>query len=103
MVTESDAATRPAFYARHGGLWADWWTMLHPPYTVWHLSYAVLGAGLAPRLSWAMLGATVLAFFLAVGVAAHALDELQGRPLGTGISARTLRIVAGAALAACFG
>jgi hypothetical protein len=84
----------PAFYARGGDGRADWWTVLHPPYTLWHLSYVVIGAAVAPRLSWAMLGATVLAFFLAVGLAAHALDELHGRPLGTSISDRTLRIVA---------
>ena len=31
--------------------WRDWWTLLHPPYTLWHLSYVVLGAALARRLS----------------------------------------------------
>lgn len=91
--------TGAAFYARGGGRAADLWTLLHPPYTVWHLSYVVMGAAIAPRLSWAMLGATVLAFFLAVGLAAHALDELHGRPLGTAISSRTLAIAAGAGLA----
>jgi hypothetical protein len=64
--------------------------MLHPPYTVWHLSYAVIGAALAPRLHLGMLAATVVAFFLAVGVCAHALDELHGRPLGTTFSDATL-------------
>lgn len=91
--------TGAAFYARGGGRAADLWTLLHPPYTVWHLSYVVMGAAIAPRLSWAMLGATVLAFFLAVGLAAHALDELHGRPLGTAISSRTLAVAAGAGLA----
>jgi hypothetical protein len=38
----------------------------------------------------ARLVATVLAFFLAVGVAAHALDELHGRPLGTAVPGRVL-------------
>jgi hypothetical protein len=81
---------RPAFYAARGGGWRDWWTLLHPPYTAWHLSYVVLGASLAPQVHVARLVATVLAFFLAVGVAAHALDELHGRPLRTAISARAL-------------
>ena len=89
-----------AFYARRGGRLADWWTILHPPYTIWHLSYVVIGAAVAPQLSWAMLGATVLAFFLAVGLSAHALDELRGRPLRTAIPARTLWVVAAASLAA---
>ena len=93
------ASPDAAFYGRRGGRRADWWTLLHPPYTLWHLSYPVMGAALAPRLSWAMLAATILAFFLAVGLAAHALDELHGRPLGTAISARTLWIVAAVSLA----
>jgi hypothetical protein len=76
---------RPAFYALPGGGWRDYVTLLHPPYTAWHLSYVVLGAGLAPSVHWERLAATLLAFFLAVGVSAHALDELKGRPLGTGI------------------
>jgi len=88
----------PAFYARHGKSLSDWWNVLHPPYTIWHLSYAVIGAALAPDLSWGALGATILAFFLAVGVSAHALDELHGRPLRTQISGRTLRVAAGSAL-----
>jgi hypothetical protein len=88
-----------AFYAREGGRPADWWTLLHPPYTLWHVSYVVMGAAFAPRLSWAMLGGTVLAFFLAVGLAAHTLDELHGRPLGTAISSRVLWMVAALSLA----
>jgi hypothetical protein len=88
-----------AFYARSGGRRSQWWTLLHPPYTLWHLSYAVMGAAIAPQLSWAMLAATVGGFFLGVGLAAHALDELNGRPLGTGISDRTLWIVAWVSLA----
>ena len=81
---------RPAFYAAARGGWRDWWTLLHPPYTAWHLSYVVVGASLAPRVHVARLVATVLAFFLAVGVAAHALDELHGRPLRTAVPASVL-------------
>ena len=92
-------AAAAAFYARRGGRAADFWTLLHPPYTVWHLSYVVLGAAMAPEVDLAALGISVLAFFLAVGLAAHALDELQGRPLHTDISDRTLQGVAGLALA----
>ena len=93
------AAATPAFYARQGGRAADWWTVLHPPYTVWHLSYVVLGAAMASTIDPVALGLSVLAFFLAVGLAAHALDELQGRPLGTSIGDRTLWTVAAVALA----
>jgi hypothetical protein len=76
---------RPAFYAARPGGWRDWWTILHPPYTAWHLSYVVIGATLAPHTDGGRLVATLLAFFFAVGVAAHALDELHGRPLRTTI------------------
>jgi hypothetical protein len=99
-VTDPQPSTTAAFYARRGGRGADWWTLLHPPYTIWHLSYVCLGAALAPKLNWALLGATVLAFLLAVGVAAHVLDELHGRPLGTAVSDRALRLVATVSLLA---
>ncbi len=81
----SSETERPAFYALSPGGWRDYWTLLHPPYTAWHLSYVVLGAALAPELNVRFLLETVLAFFLALGVSAHALDELHGRPLGTRI------------------
>jgi hypothetical protein len=80
----------PAFYAARAGGWRDWWTILHPPYTAWHLSYVVIGAALAPQPNGGRLVATLLAFFCAVGVAAHAFDELHGRPLGTHISRAAL-------------
>lgn len=81
---------RPAFYALRRGGWRDYVTLLHPPYTLWNLSYVALGAALAPRMDWALLGWTALAFFLALGVGAHALDEMQGRPLQTLIPTRVL-------------
>jgi hypothetical protein len=76
-----------------GGL-RDWLTLLHPPYTVWHLSYVAIGAAVAGHLVLWRLGGTLLAFFLAVGIGAHALDELHGRPLNTGISSRGLIVAA---------
>lgn len=97
-------ADRPAFYALAPGGWRDWWTVLHPPYTLWHLSYVAIGAATAPALDLRWLGETVLAFFLAVGIAAHALDELHGRPLRTRIpdgallAAAALALVGAAAL-----
>ncbi|MFL5951330.1 MAG: hypothetical protein ACJ74M_06950 [Gaiellaceae bacterium] len=84
------ATTRPAFYALEPGGWRDYVTLLHPPYTAWHLSYVVIGAALAPRWHPGILGLALAAFFLGMGVAAHALDELQGRPLQTRIGRRTL-------------
>lgn len=94
-----DAGDRPAFYAARPGRWRDWWTLLHPPYTAWHLSYCVIGASLAPHVYLSRLLATVAAFFLAVGIAAHALDELHGRPLGTTIPSAALVAAAVAGIA----
>ncbi|MCA1840317.1 MAG: hypothetical protein ABR507_02285 [Actinomycetota bacterium] len=83
---------RPAFYAARQGTVSDWWTLLHPPYTAWHLSYVLIGAGLAPHIDLRRLAATLVAFFLAVGISAHALDELNGRPLKTRIGDKGLWI-----------
>ena len=84
-------ALAPAYYAARSTGWRrDVWALLHPPYTAWHLSYVLIGASLAPHVSLVRLVATLLAFFLAVGISAHALDELQGRPLQTGLPAGLL-------------
>jgi hypothetical protein len=103
-VTTSAAApvSRPAWYALERGGWRDYVTLLHPPYTAWHLAYVVLGGCLAPVVAWDRLGAVVVAFALAVGVGAHALDELNGRPLRTKIPDRVLVALAGVSiLGAC--
>ena len=86
----AEAERRPAYYAASPGGWRDWWTLLHPPYTAWHLSYVVIGASLAPKVDATRLVATLLAFFAAVGLSAHALDELHGRPLRTRIPSAAL-------------
>lgn len=95
----------PAFYALRSGGARDYVTLLHPPYTAWHLSYAVVGGCLVAAVDWWVLGLTVLAFALAMGVGAHALDELNGRPLKTRISSRVLVALAvvSVALAAALG
>jgi len=60
----------------------------------------VIGASLAPRVELSRLLASLLAFFFAVGLAAHALDELHGRPLGTRIPTPVLIAVTVAGLVA---
>ena len=86
-----NAANAPAFYALDATrAWKDYVNVLHLPYTLWHLSYVVLGAALAPSIHLDRLIGTLLAFLLAVGIAAHALDELNGRPLRTRIPSRLL-------------
>jgi hypothetical protein len=94
---------RPAFYALRPGGWRDYLTLLHPPYTAWHLSYVAIGAAAAPSLDGVRLAYSLLGFFLGVGLSAHALDELAGRPLGTRIPRRVLESVAAIGLAGAVG
>jgi hypothetical protein len=100
LRTDKPDVPRPAFYALSPGGWRDLITLLHPPYTAWHLSYVAIGAALAPTFVLWRLGAALGAFFLALGVACHALDELTGRPLGTRLSSKALVGLAAAGLTA---
>ncbi|MBD0290459.1 MAG: hypothetical protein ICV74_04310 [Thermoleophilia bacterium] len=95
--------SRPAFYALRRGGWRDYVTLVHPPYTAWHLSYVVLGAALAGDVDASRLWPTLAAFFLAVGVGAHALDELKGHPLRTAVSDRVLVVLAVVSIAGAVG
>jgi hypothetical protein len=89
---------RPAFYALGRGRVGELLTLLHPPYTAWHLSYFAIGAAIAPQLHVNRLLWGLAAFGLAVGIAAHALDELHDRPLRTSFPDRALIGLAGASL-----
>jgi hypothetical protein len=91
--------SRPAFYALRSGGWRDYVTLLHVPYTAWHLSFVAIGAALSPEFALSRLWPTLAAFGLAVGIGAHALDELNGRPLRTKIPSRTLIALAAVSIA----
>jgi hypothetical protein len=93
------AEARPAFYALERGGWRDYVTLLHLPYTAWNVAYAGIGAGLATHVDWRRAALTLLAFFLAVGIGAHALDELKGHPLRTAIPDPVLVVGAAASIA----
>ncbi|MGI8572884.1 MAG: hypothetical protein ACR2L9_09730 [Solirubrobacteraceae bacterium] len=99
MTTAPRELRGPAFYALRRGGWRDLVTLLHPPYTAWHLSYVAIGAAVAPVVHLDRLGAALGAFALAVGISAHALDELNGRPLNTALGRRTLIALATIGLA----
>ena len=94
----SAAPMGAAFYALAPGGWRDYWTLLHPPYTLWLLANALLGAAMAPAPDPRIVLGGLVAFFLAVGIAAHSFDELQGRPLSSRIPAGVLVTVGTAAL-----
>lgn len=95
-------STGPAYYAQPKFLrrtrGREWWTVLHPPYTLLHLSLVTIGACLSAPVSVSRLLLTVAAFFLAVGVGAHCLDELTGRPLRTTIPSWQLIVAAATGL-----
>lgn len=91
---------QPAFYARTGTRGGDLVALIHLPYTLWHLSYVAIGAALAPRIDGWLLVGTLLAFTFGLGIGAHALDELHGRPLSTNLSSTTLLILGWGGLAA---
>jgi hypothetical protein len=97
-MTETEA--RPAFYALAPGGWRDYVTLLHPPYTAWHVSYVVIGGCLASSVAWGRLTAAAVAFTLAMGIGAHALDELKSRPLRTRIPREVLVALAVVSVAA---
>jgi hypothetical protein len=91
---------KPAFYALRPGSWRDYVTVLHLPYTAWNASYVALGAALAPHFHTNRMVWTMVAFALALGVAAHMFDEQNGRPLRTQIPDTVL---VGAGVAALAG
>jgi len=84
------AELKPAFYALEPGGRRDYVTVLHLPYTAWNLAYVAVGAALAPHFHTDRMLWTMAAFALALGVAAHTLDELNGRPLRTQIGGGVL-------------
>jgi hypothetical protein len=94
-ASPKSSSVGPSYYARPRVLrtqWMqDWWTVLHPPYTMLHLSLVTIGACLVGPVNSNRLLLTLAAFFLAVGIGAHSLDELNGRPLKTTI--RTWQLV----------
>jgi len=92
--------SRPAFYALESGGWRDYVTLLHPPYTAWHLSYVAIGAALSADFAGRRLLAALASFFLALGIGGHALDELNGRPLQTRIPNAALVALAAISIAA---
>ena len=59
-----------------------------------HLSLVTIGACLVGPVNVVYFAATLIAFFLALGIGAHSLDELKGRPLGTHIPTSQLVVAA---------
>jgi hypothetical protein len=77
-VTPATSPLGAVWYAGPDTAWGEFWTMLHLPYTLMVLSFVVVGAAVSPQFSWTILGITLLAYFLGLGIGAHLLDQLPG-------------------------
>lgn len=79
--------------------------MLFLPYTGMVLSYAVMGSLLADPVHWDRVGALAAAYFLGLGVGAHALDAVgsrEAKPWGAVFAPRQLWALAGGSVAAAY-
>ena len=80
--------------------------LLFLPYTGMVLSYTVIGSMLAESIYWDRVLATVMVYFLGLGIAAHALDALGSRkvkPWGEHFSRKQLWALAMISLAIAYG
>ncbi len=59
-----------------GSKLAEFWTILHLPYTLMSLSFLAIGFGIAGVRSWDVFGWIMLAYFLGLGIASHSFDQL---------------------------
>ena len=66
-----------AWYASGGSKLREFYTILHLPYTSMVLSYILIGAGISPTIYPDRVALTLLAYFLGLGLSAHALNELH--------------------------
>ena len=55
--------------------------LLFLPYTGMCVSFAVIGSMLAPTILWDRVGGIALIYFLALGVAAHAIDSVGSKKI----------------------
>jgi hypothetical protein len=87
-------SVKPSWYSsKNTGAVSDFINLLHPPYTLWHLSYVVIGIAMSPVIYSGRSIAVLVAFFVGLGLGAHALDETMGNPLHTKISKTRLYLV----------
>jgi hypothetical protein len=87
---------RGAWYAQSGGKTRELYTILHLPYTSMVLSYVLIGAALSPIIYPDRVILTLFAYFLGLGLSAHALNELHARHWGKALGKRELSFVFGA-------
>jgi len=82
-----------AWYARSGSKVRELYTIMHLPYTSMVLSYTLIGAALAPSVYPSRVILTLVAYFLGLGLSAHALNELYARHWGAALSKSELQLL----------
>ena len=65
------------YFVESQSKFGDLYNILHLPYTAMLLSFVVIGAAVSPGLHLDRLAATVCAYFLGLGIGAHAIDQLE--------------------------
>lgn len=69
---------KPAWYfVEATSPWGDLYNLLHLPYTGMLLSFVVIGAMMAPVIHPDRLAASLVAYFLGLGIGAHCFDQLS--------------------------
>lgn len=68
---------RKAWYHLEGSKKAELWTILHLPYTLMCIAFLAVGFAIHKPVNWELFGAAILAYFLGLGLAAHAFDQLS--------------------------
>ncbi len=64
------------WYQLEGSKGAELWTILHLPYTLMCISFLAIGFGIAHIQRWDVFAWIIFAYFLGLGIAAHAFDQL---------------------------
>jgi len=82
-----------AWYARSGGKVRELYTIMHLPYTSMVLSYVLIGAAVSPSMDPFRLVLTLVAYFLGLGLSAHALNELHARHWGENLTRLELEVL----------
>lgn len=69
---------KQTWYQKKGSKKAELWTILHIYYTLMCISFLTVGFAIQKPVNYEVMGATALAYFLGLGIAAHCLDQLPG-------------------------
>ena len=67
------------WYYKEGSKKAELWTILHIPYTFMCISFLIVGFAISKPVNITALLLISAAYFLGLGIAAHAFDQLPGQ------------------------